>query len=77
VRFGDLAELLGRLRQGHIKDLLASSDALEQELHRQGGLARAGHAFDEEQAVAREAAAQDVVEAGDAGACLFARGFRR
>ena len=45
----------------------AAPHALEQELQRERRLARAGHAFDQVEPMRREAAAQDLVEPGDAG----------
>jgi hypothetical protein len=44
------------------------AQAFEQELHRKRRLAGTGRAGDQEQAISREAAAEDVVQAGDAGA---------
>jgi len=55
-----------------VEALLVAALPFEQELHRQCRLADAGIALHEIEAVARQAAAQDVVEAGHAGA-EFAR----
>ncbi len=56
------------LGERDVEAALALAHALLQELQREGGLAYAGIAVDEVEAGARQAAAEDVVEPGDAGA---------
>ena len=46
------AQLLLGFREGDVQDRLAAAGAFEQELQRERGLARAGHAFDQVQPVA-------------------------
>jgi hypothetical protein len=67
VRRRNRGKLLLRLREGHIQHRLALPRALEQVLHGECRLARAGHPFDEVDAVADEAPAQYPVQADDAG----------
>jgi hypothetical protein len=68
VRLRDPLQLALRLGQRHVQDALAASHAFEQELQCERRLARAGHAFDEVDAIGRQPAAQDFVETGDSGA---------
>ncbi len=66
VRRGDGAELLAGFRQGDVEAGLALLQTLEQELEREGGLARPGGAFDQVEPARRQASAKDGVEAGGA-----------
>jgi hypothetical protein len=54
--------------QRDVKRRLAVADSFEDELHRQRGLAGAGHAFQKVDAMGREPSAQDVVQPANAGA---------
>ena len=63
----DGAQLLLGFGERDVEAGLAEVAALEQELQRQRGLAGAGRALDEIDAIGEQAAAQHVVEAGDAG----------
>jgi hypothetical protein len=65
MRAGGLIQLLGRLRQADVQAALAAARPLQQELQGDCGLAGAGVALQQVQAIAREAAAEHVVEAGD------------
>ena len=60
-------QLLLRFREGDVEPGLALMPPFEQELQGKRGLAGAGRAFDEIDAVRKETAAQHVVEPGDAG----------
>ncbi len=62
-----LAELLFGFRERHVQDRLAAPGTFQQELQRERGLAGARHAFDQVQPMRREAPAENVVEALDAG----------
>ena len=55
----------GGFRQGNVEAALALGGAGEEELQRERGLAGPGRAFDEIDAVAGQAAAEDVIEASD------------
>ncbi len=70
---GVVAQLLFGFREGDVEAGLAGFSALEQELQRDRGLARPRVTLEQVEAVAGEAAAQDVVEAGDAEQGLPAR----
>jgi len=63
----DRIQLVGGLGQGHIEAGLPSGGSLEEELQSGGGLAGAGIALDQVQAVSGETAAEDVVQPGNAG----------
>jgi hypothetical protein len=67
VAGGDGGELAAALGEGDVEAALAAACAVEEELQRQGGLARARSPLDQMGAVGRVAAFQDVVEARDAG----------
>jgi hypothetical protein len=71
VRVGHRVYLLPRLGERHVEHLLAAAHALLEELERQRGLARARHALDEVQTVGRKSAAEDIVQACDAGGSAF------
>ncbi len=64
---GDAGDLGPGLGQRDVQARLAPADAVEQELERERRLARAGRPGHEVHAVGREAAAEDVVQARDAG----------
>ncbi len=66
VRAGHAQQFVCRFGQGDVHDRFALGRALAQELHGDGGLAGAGGAFQQVEPIGGEAAAQDVVEAGDA-----------
>src|SRR5688572_24185217 len=68
VRSRDGFQLILRFGQRDEEDFFAVLEALEQELERERRLAGAGIALDEVEAVRRQPAAEDVIEAGDAGA---------
>ena len=76
VRGRDCAQLFLGFGQRDVEDRLTAGGGGLQDLHRQRRLARARHAFDEEEAVARQPAGEDVVEARNGGGCE-ARGRRR
>src|SRR6185436_4428720 len=80
VRGGAVDEFLPGLRQGDVERALAELCAFHQEAQRDGGLARAGVAFEEEQGTSGEASGQDVIEAFNAGRSLgtgsLGRGMR-
>ena len=65
---GDLAQLLLGFRQGDVQHRLAARGALAQELHGHRGLARAGHALEQVQAIRGQPAIEDDVQPGHAGA---------
>jgi len=67
VAAGDPLDFALGLGKGDIQATLAPLDALQQELHSKGGLAGAGHPRDQKQALFGKAAAQDVIQADDAG----------
>ena len=64
----DRVELGLGLGERDVEARLAAPHAFEQELQRERRLAHAGIAVDEIEAVARQAAAEDLVEPGHAGA---------
>jgi hypothetical protein len=66
VRCSDIAQFFFGFRQSHIENGFAASHSLEQELHRQGGFAGAGHAFDQIKSMGREASAENIVKSVDA-----------
>ena len=66
---GHASELLGRLRQGDVEAALAVVQAVKEELQGSRRLAGAGIALHEVHPVARQAAAQDVVETFDTSGC--------
>ena len=61
------AQLRFGFGQRYIQHRLAALRPVHQELHRERRLAGAGIAFDQVDAIARQAAAQQVVESGDTG----------
>lgn len=65
VGVGDLPDLELGLRQGDVERAFAGGDPGEQELQRERRLADTWIAFDEVDAVARQPAAKDVIEAVD------------
>ena len=69
VRCSDLAQLRLGLRQGYVKHRLPARHPAQQELQCQRRLARPGHAFDQIQAMRREATREDGIQAGNARAC--------
>jgi hypothetical protein len=72
VRPDDRAELLRGLGERDVEAALASPRALDQEAQRERRLAGSGRSLEQVDAVARQAAAEDLVEPLDAG-----RGARR
>lgn len=60
-------QLFGRLRESDIEHPFSAADALQQVSQRQGGLARTRCAFQEIDAVGRQSAAQDRVQARASG----------
>ena len=67
MRGGGMVQFLGRLGQSDVQAAFASAAALEQELHRERRLAGARLTFDQVQPSARQAAVQELIQAGDAG----------
>ena len=67
VRAHDGRELLGGLGQRDVEAALAAPRALDQEPQREGRLAGAGRSLEQVDAVAGQAAAEDLVEPLDAG----------
>ncbi len=67
VRARHAVQLFLGLGERHVHAAFAAAAAFQQVLQRERGLARARVALDEVDAVRGEAAAEDVVEAGDAG----------
>ena len=67
VRAHHALQLLGRLRQRDVETALAAFGAGDEEAQRERRLAGARRALEQVDAVARQAAAQDRVEAVDAG----------
>src|SRR5689334_7860187 len=61
------AEFLRSLRQGDIHARLATPRAFQQELESEGGLPGARMAFDEVNAMGRQASPQKMVESADTG----------
>ncbi len=76
---GHRGQFLGGFRQRDVQPFFALFRAFQQELQRQRGLAGARRALDQVDPAGREAAAQDVVESGDAGGCpcFVGNGLRR
>ena len=69
---GHRTQLLGGLRQRDVKPGLTAARPLQQKLQRKRGFAGAGRALNQVKPMRRQATAQDVVKARDAG-----RGSRR
>ena len=67
VRLGHRAKLVGAFRERHVQAGLTETGALEQELQRERRLPGPGLSFDEIESILRESAAQDIVQALDAG----------
>jgi hypothetical protein len=74
VRSRDGAQFSGRLRQRDVQALLLPAHAFQQKVQAQRGLSRTRIALDEVHMVAGKAAAQDVVQPGDAGASALLNG---
>ena len=66
VGAGDRMKLSARFRQGDIQAGLAVPAPFQQELHREGGLARSGLALDEIHPIACESSPHQLVEPNDA-----------
>ena len=73
VALCDFFELGARFRERDIEARFVSLDSFEKKLNRERRLAGARRARDEQHAVARETAAQDVIESRDAGAGMQLR----
>src|SRR5579872_919422 len=71
VRARDLLELGLCLRQGDVEDPLSAPQTFEQELQRQGRLARTGISLNEIEAVARQPAGEHLIEARDSRGAKF------
>ncbi|KAF1854886.1 hypothetical protein Lal_00009772 [Lupinus albus] len=67
VARGDGHQFVRRFRQRDVQPAFAARRAVEQELQAQRGLARAGRTLDEVDALRCQAAAENIVEAGNAG----------
>ncbi len=67
VRPGDGPQFLGGLGEGDVEHRLAVAHALQQELQREGGLARSRLSLDQIEPVRRQAPVEDLVQAGGAG----------
>src|SRR6202034_2050379 len=65
VRQANLPEFFGGFGEGDIEDTLAAANAFEEELEGQGGFAGTWIALDEVEVAGREAAMEDVIQAGD------------
>src|SRR3546814_6970159 len=73
VPLGDQLQFVLGFREGYIENALALADPFEQELQRNGGLARARATFVQVHAVGVEAAAENVIQ--PLAASGNARGF--
>jgi hypothetical protein len=77
MRGGAFAQFFFGFRQRDVQRALALPGAFDQELQRDGGLARSGRAFQQEDMAARQAARQNFIQAGDAGFRADLRGSVR
>jgi hypothetical protein len=66
MRCGAGSQFLFRFRQGDVEALFASFRPLHQEAQRDGGLAGAGIALEQEHMAGSEAAGQNIIQAGNA-----------
>ena len=75
MRFGHAEQFFFGFRQRYVQDRFTAPGALDQELHRQRGLAGPGHTFDQVKPMRSKASAKNVIETFDArrGADLATR----
>jgi hypothetical protein len=68
MRLGGRTQFFAGFGEGDVQDRLASTGSTPDELEGEGGLARAGDAFDQVRAVSTQTAVEDIVQAGHARA---------
>ena len=71
-----LVEFFGSLGESHVEYRFAPAFSFEQELQSKRGFSRAGVALNHIDTVFRKAAAEDIVQAYDAGRCFIFFAFR-